>query len=69
MLKAKSEELGVAPKLIASAADLDAIAAGEREVPALKGWRREAFGDDALRLCRGEIALSAKGSEVRVVKL
>ncbi len=69
LLKAKSEELGVAAKLVASAADLDAIAAGEREVDALKGWRREAFGEDALRLCRGEIALSAKGSAVRVVKL
>jgi len=69
LLKAKSESLGVAPRLIASSADLDAIAAGEREVPALGGWRREAFGEDALRLCRGEIALSAKGSEVRVVQL
>lgn len=69
LLKAKSEQLGVASKLIASAADLDAIAAGEREVEALQGWRYEAFGEDALRLCRGEIALSAKGSEVRVVRL
>ena len=45
------------------------IAAGDRDVPALNGWRREAFGEDAIRLCRGEIALSAKGSEVRVVQL
>ncbi|MFN4129030.1 MAG: HRDC domain-containing protein, partial [Paracoccaceae bacterium] len=69
LLKAKSEMLGVAPKLIASASDLDAIAAGGRAVEALGGWRKEAFGDDALRLCRGEIALSAKGNEVRVVRL
>ncbi|MBL9058275.1 MAG: ribonuclease D [Rhodobacteraceae bacterium] len=69
LLKAKSEGLGVAPRLIASAADLDAIAAGERNVDALRGWRAEAFGDDALRLCRGEIALSAKGTEVRVVRV
>ncbi|MDM7930454.1 ribonuclease D [Tabrizicola sp.] len=69
LLKAKSESLGVAPRLIASSADLDLIAAGEREVAALGGWRREAFGDDAIRLCRGEIALSAKGNEVRVVQL
>jgi len=69
LLKAKSEALGVAPRLIASSADLDAIAAGDRDVPALSGWRREAFGEDAIRLCRGEIALSAKGSEVRVVQL
>ncbi|NBE06023.1 ribonuclease D [Paragemmobacter ruber] len=69
LLKAKSEQLGVASKLIASAADLDAIAAGERDVEALKGWRFEAFGEDALRLCKGEIALSAKGTEVRVIRL
>lgn len=69
LLKAKSEQLGVAAKLIASAADLDAIAAGSRDVEALRGWRLEAFGEDALRLCRGEIALSAKGSEVRIVRL
>jgi ribonuclease D len=38
-------------------------------VAALSGWRAEAFGEDALRLCRGEIALTAKGSDVRVVKI
>jgi ribonuclease D len=69
LLKAKSESLGVAPRLIASSGELDAIAAGEREVPALGGWRREAFGEDAIRLCRGEIALSAKGNEVRVIQI
>ncbi|QUS35594.1 ribonuclease D [Falsirhodobacter algicola] len=69
LLKAKSEDLGVAAKLIASSAELDALAAGERDMPALKGWRLEAFGNDALRLCRGEIALSAKGNAVRVVAL
>lgn len=69
LLKAKSEDLGVAPKLIASSSDLDALAAGDRDVHPLKGWRMEAFGADALRLCRGEIALSAKGNNVRVVTL
>jgi len=69
LLKTKSEELGVAAKLIASASELDLIAAGNRDVPALTGWRTEAFGDDALRLCRGEIALSAKGNQVRVIRL
>jgi ribonuclease D len=69
LLKAKSETLGVAPRLIAPAAELDAIAGGARDVPCLSGWRREAFGDDALRLCRGEIGLTAKGAEVRTVRL
>ncbi|MDQ2088450.1 ribonuclease D [Marimonas arenosa] len=69
LLKAKTESAGVAPKLIAPASDLDAIAAGMRDVPALSGWRREVFGEDALRLCEGQIALSAKGRDVRVVEL
>lgn len=69
LLKAKSESLGVAPRLIASASELDAIAAGNRACTALTGWRAEVFGDDALSLCRGEIALAAKGHEVRVVRL
>ena len=69
LLKAKAEQLGVASKLIASASDLDSIAAGLRDMEALQGWRNEAFGEDALRLCRGEIALTAKGNDVKVIRL
>ncbi|MCR9115295.1 MAG: HRDC domain-containing protein, partial [Rhodobacteraceae bacterium] len=69
LLKAKSEEYGVASKLIASAADLDAISAGERDVSALSGWRADVFGNDALRLCSGEIGLGAKGNDIRIFEL
>jgi ribonuclease D len=69
LLKAKTESAGVAAKLIAPASDLDAISAGERDILALKGWRREVFGEDALRLCDGEIALAASGSSVRIIPL
>ncbi|SDN91039.1 ribonuclease D [Lutimaribacter pacificus] len=69
LLKAKTETSGVAPKLIASAADLDALAAGQRDVQALHGWRREVFGADAERLCEGRIALAAKGQNIRIVEL
>lgn len=69
LLKAKTEQSGVASKLIAPAADLDAIAAGERNVPALSGWRFEVFGSDALRLCAGEIGLAARGKTVVAVPL
>ena len=69
LLKAKSEASDVAPRLIAPAAELDAIAAGQRDVPSLKGWRRDVFGADALRLCNGEIALAAKGDAVTIVEL
>lgn len=69
LLKAKTESAGVAAKLIAPAADLDAMAAGMRDVPALSGWRAEVFGNDALRLCEGKIALAAVGADVKVVQL
>jgi ribonuclease D len=69
LLKAKTESAGVAAKLIAPAADLDAIAGGLRDVPALKGWRREVFGEDAVLLCDGKIALTAVGASVKVVEL
>jgi ribonuclease D len=69
LLKAKSETFDVAQKLIASAADLDAISAGERDVRALHGWRKEVFGDDALRLCDGKIALAAQNGQIKVIVL
>ncbi|RLK10732.1 ribonuclease D [Ruegeria conchae] len=69
LLKSKTESAGVAAKLIASSADLDQIAAGERDVPAMSGWRFEVFGEDALKLCEGKIALAAKGQAVDVVAL
>jgi ribonuclease D len=67
LLKAKAEEAGVAAKLIASSSDLDDIACGAHDGLWATGWRREVFGEDALRLLRGEIALSAEGERVRIV--
>lgn len=69
LLKAKTESAGVAAKLIASASDLDALAAGMRDVAALKGWRSEVFGEDALRLCEGRVALTAAGADIRIIEL
>jgi ribonuclease D len=69
LLKARSEGEGVAARLIASSGELDAIAAGERDLPALQGWRREVFGEDAIRLCEGRVALAAKGQNVVTVRL
>ncbi|WP_457648973.1 ribonuclease D [Profundibacter sp.] len=69
LLKSKAEEAGVALKLIATSAELDAIAAGLRDGKSLSGWRNEVFGKDALRLCDGKIALTAQGTAVKVVEL
>ena len=54
---------------MASADELDRLAAGKRDLPVLKGWRREAFGEDALKLKRGELALVLDGARVRVVEV
>lgn len=71
LLKAKCEEHGVAPQLVANSADLEAIASAETEgVHALTGWRHDVFGADALRLAEGEVALAArKGDGVILVPL
>ena len=69
LLKARADAEGVAQKLIATAAELDAIAAGSRDVQALRGWRREIFGNDALLLCEGRIALAARGADVVTIRL
>ena len=70
LLKARSEEAGVASKLIATVADLEKIAADDQaDTQALQGWRREAFGADALKIKRGELALVFDGGKVRVVEV
>ena len=59
LLHIRSEESGVASRLIATTADLDDITRDDNaNVPALKGWRREIFGEDALRLKSGQIAIT-----------
>ena len=70
LLKARAEEAGVASKLIATVADLEKIAADDDcDSPALHGWRRDAFGADALKIKRGELALVLDGGKVRVVEV
>ncbi|MBF0304946.1 MAG: ribonuclease D [Alphaproteobacteria bacterium] len=72
LLKLKCDEHDVASKLVASSSDIDAIAADdEAPVPALHGWRRQVFGEDALRLKHGRIglALAPDGKRMRLVPL
>ncbi len=69
LLKARSEANDVAQRLIATSDELDEIAQSDTaDVPCLHGWRRELFGEDALKLKRGKLAigLSASGKSVEV---
>ena len=60
LLKAVSEQHGVATRIIATSDDIDAIVLDdEADVPALKGWRRKLFGDKALAVKHGRVGLAA----------
>lgn len=68
LLAAKAEEHSVAPKLIANGEDIDRIACHDgQQVQALSGWRRKVFGEDALALCSGRLALGVDGKRIRLI--
>ncbi|SMH44407.1 ribonuclease D [Mesorhizobium australicum] len=71
LLRIIAEKEGVAPKIIASGDDIDRIAAeGEKaEVEALSGWRREVFGEKALRLIRGELGIRFQNRRINVFEI
>lgn len=70
LLKLRCEETDVAPKLVASAEDIERIAAfDDADVPALKGWRREVFGEQALALKQGKLGLTTDGKRLRIIEI
>jgi ribonuclease D len=69
LLAAKSEAHNVAPRLLANSEDLDRLATeAAPDVPALKGWRREVFGEAALALKAGRLALGVDGRRVKLIE-
>jgi ribonuclease D len=68
LLAAKCEQHHVAPKLVASSDDIDRLATEDApDIPALHGWRRDAFGADALALKAGRVALGVEGRRVKLL--
>lgn len=68
LLKRQCETYNVAPKLLASASDLEQIARYEdADVPAMRGWRRQVYGDIALKLKAGNIALQLKDGQINLI--
>jgi ribonuclease D len=68
LLKQIADEADVAPRLIANAGDIDRIARDDDpDVPALRGWRRDLFGEKAMALKAGRIAIAAHGKGVRLI--
>src|ERR1700735_5232258 len=65
LLRQVSEDSGVAGKLIATVDDLEAIAQSDKaDAPALSGWRRKLFGERALELKHGRLALTVENGKV-----
>jgi ribonuclease D len=68
LLMARCEEHRVAPKLIASSDDIDRIASEDApDVPALHGWRRTVFGEDAIALRDGRVGLGVDNRRIRLI--
>ena len=70
LLKQCADESDVAQRLIATASDLEALAQDDdADIPALHGWRRQLFGNRALELKAGRIALALENHQVVVLEL
>jgi len=69
LLRLRCDEHRVSTGLVASRKDLERIAVGDPSSAALRGWRRVVFGDDALALVAGRLALAARDGEVITVAL
>ena len=70
LLAAKCEQHHVAAKLVASSDDIDRLALEDTPaIPAVTGWRREVFGNDALLLKQGRIALGVDGKRVKFIPI
>ncbi|MEA2742456.1 MAG: ribonuclease [Acetobacteraceae bacterium] len=68
LLAAKSEQHHVAPRLVGSSDDIDRLALEDApDIPAMHGWRREVFGNDALLFKQGRIALGVDGRRVKFI--
>jgi ribonuclease D len=70
LLTSVAEKNNVAARLLASGDEIEALALDENAPnTVLEGWRREMFGETALRLIRGQIALSTQGKRIKIVEL
>jgi ribonuclease D len=69
LLAEKAESHDVAPRLLASSEEIDRLAAEDNpDVPALHGWRLGVFGEDALALKQGRIALGVNGRRIKLIR-
>ncbi|MEG3597641.1 MAG: ribonuclease D, partial [Pseudomonadota bacterium] len=60
LLKIRAREIDVAARLLTRADEMEALAAGVRDLKILEGWRYDVFGKDALELVEGRLAFAVK---------
>jgi ribonuclease D len=69
LLKIRSREINVAPRLIVRTEELERLAAGERDgLEMLSGWRYEQFGHDALDLVEGRLAFAVVNGKLKMTR-
>jgi ribonuclease D len=69
LLKIRAREIDVAARLLTKADEMEALAAGMRDLPVLNGWRYEVFGRDALELVEGKLAFAVKDGKLTMTHI
>ena len=69
LLKIRSREIDVASRLLTKANELEALAAGVRDLAILDGWRYEVFGRDALELVEGKLAFAVEKGRLKMTHI
>jgi ribonuclease D len=69
LLKIRSREIDVAPRLLTRSDEMEALAAGVRDLPVLKGWRFEVFGKDALELVEGKLGFGVEYGKLKMTRI
>jgi ribonuclease D len=69
LLKIRSREIDVASRLLTRSDELEALAAGVRDLPVLQGWRYEVFGRDALDLVEGKLGFGVEGGKLKMTRI
>ncbi|PZU61910.1 MAG: ribonuclease D, partial [Sphingobium sp.] len=69
LLKIRSRDINVAPRLLARTDDIEALAAGVRDdLAILEGWRYDQFGRDAVDLVEGRLAFAVKNGRLKMTR-
>ncbi|KHL25647.1 ribonuclease D [Croceibacterium mercuriale] len=69
LLKIRSREIDVAPRLLTRSDELELLAAGVRKLPVLEGWRYDTFGRDALDLVEGKLAFAVENGRLKMTHI